>query len=339
MKQTSNLAAVALLAGVDASTASRVLNASDGARVSEATRQRILDAAATLNYRPNFVARGLRTAKTRTIALVVPEVNSPVFAEIIAGATEAVRVHDYTLLVGTQPEDAEGDLLYAKLARANQVDGMIVAPRLRDTALSKDLAALRIPLVVAHTKMQGVPYCVTLDSFTATKTAIGHLTTLGHRRIAYLARRATFYNDGRRLAGFRAAHRSAGLVADDALIVHTPHTYADTYANTARLLQTCATPPTAIFTVSLIATAGAMKALEDAGLRIPRDVSIMALYDHEFADALKPPVTTMHMPRADVGYMAARVLIDLLEGRPPPADLVLPPGALIVRESTAPPLV
>jgi LacI family transcriptional regulator len=264
-------------------------------------------------------------------------VNSPVFAEIIAGATEAVRIHDYTLLVGTQPDDAEGDPLYAKLARANQVDGVIVAPRRRDAALSQGLAALKIPLVVAHTKIQGVPYCVTLDSFTATKAAIGHLIALGHRRIAYLARRAVFYNDGRRLAGFRAAHRSAGLGLDDALVLHTPHTYRDTYAHTVKLLQTRATPPTAIFTVSLIATAGAMKALEDAGLRIPHDVSIMALYDHEFADALKPPVTTMRMPRANVGHVAARVLIDVLEGRPPPADLVLPPGELIVRESTAPP--
>jgi LacI family transcriptional regulator len=336
-RQASTLSDVASRAGVDRSTASRVLNGSEGTRVSDATRLRILDAAAALDYRPNFVARGLRTARTQTIALIVPQINSPVFAEIIAGATEAVRARDYTLLIGEQEENVEGDPLYTKLAQANQIDGLIMAPRVRDDALVRRLTDMRIPIVVAHSKVRSIPYCVTIDSFEATKRMIDHLLVLGHRRIAYLARRSEFYNDGRRLAGFRAALRAAGITPDERLIMHTPHTYKDGYAHTLRLLETCTEPPTAIFTVALITAGGVMKALEQARLRVPEDLSVVALYDHEFADVLTPPVTTMHMPRKDVGQIAARVMIDLLEGRRPTPELMLPPGELIRRASTAAP--
>lgn len=336
-KQVPTLCDVASRAGVDRSTASRVLNSTDGTRVSDATRLRILDAAAALDYRPNFVARGLRTARTQTIALIVPQINSPVFAEIIAGATEAVRAQDYTLLIGEQEEDVEGDPLYTKLARANQIDGLIMAPRVRDDALVRRLTDMRIPIVVAHSKVRSIPYCVTINSFEATKRMINHLLALGHRRIAYLARRSEFYNDGRRLAGFRAALRAAHVTPDERLIVHTPHTYEDGYAHTLRLLETCTEPPTAVFTVALITAGGVMKALEEAHLRVPEDLSVVALYDHEFADVLSPPVTTMRMPRKDVGQIAARVMIDLLEGRRPAPELVLPPGEIIARASTAAP--
>ncbi len=335
-RQAPTLSDVARQAGVDTSTVSRVLSDSDGARVSAATRSRILDAAAALNYRANIVARGLRTARTRTIALIVPRIDSTVFAEIIAGATEVARTQDYTLLIGQQEEGRDGEPLYTKLAQANQIDGLILAPRIRDDTLVRRLAGLRIPVVVAHSKVRSVPYCVTTDSFAATKQVINHLLALGHRRIAYLARVSVFYNDGRRLAGFRAALRAANVAPDEAPIVHTPHSYRDAYAHTLRLFET-STPPTALFTVSLIAAGGAMKALEAIGRRVPEDVSVVALYDGEFADVLTPPVTTMRVPRIEVGETAARVMIDLLEGRQPTQPLMLPPGPLIERASTAPP--
>jgi LacI family transcriptional regulator len=280
------------------------LSGSNDARVSDATRARILQAAAALNYRPNSMARGLRTARTRTVALIVPEISSPVFSEIIAGATAAVRAEDYTLLIGEQEENVEGDPLYTKLAHANQIDGLIIAPRRRDKALERRLGEMRIPVVVAHSKVHGIPFCVTIDSFAATQRMITHLLELGHRRIAYLARPAVFYNDRRRLAGFRATLRAAGVEPDDRLIMYAPHTYEDAYAHTMRLLEDPGQPPTAVFTVSLIAAAGVMKAVEKVGRRVPDDISVVALYDHEFAEALTPPVTTMQMPRAWMSAMS-----------------------------------
>jgi LacI family transcriptional regulator len=339
---------VALQAGVDTSTASRVLSGSEHARVSEATRARIIEAAATLNYRPNVMARGLRTARSRTIALIVPQISSSVFSEIIAGATAAARAQDYTLLIGEQEEgEVDGDQLYTKLARANQIDGLLIAPRIHDARLGRRLRGLGIPVVVAHSKVPGIPFCVTIDSFAAARQMVTYLLDLGHRRVAYLARRSDFYNDGRRLAGFRAAHRAARAEIDERLILHTPHTFEDGFANMAQLLDRAPfrndplvaglQRPTAVFTVSLVVAAGAMKAIEQAGLGVPHDVSIVTLYDHEFAPGLTPPVTTMQMPRENVGTVAARMMIDLLEGRSPKPEQVLPPGKLIVRASTAPP--
>jgi LacI family transcriptional regulator len=337
-RQAATLSDVATQAGVDTSTVSRVLSGAEGARVSDATRLRILDAAAALNYRPNVMARGLRTARTRTIGLIVPEINSTVFAEIIAGATAAARAQDYTLLIGEQEEGKTiDDPLYTRLARANQIDGLVIAPRRRDDRLASRLGALHIPVVVAHSKVSGIPFCVTIDSFAATRRMVTHLLECGHRRVAYLARRAVFYNDLRRLAGFRAALRAADIAIDEGLILHTPHTFDDALINMERLLAKGLRRPTAVFTVSLITAAGAMKAIDRAGLSVPQDVSIVTLYDHEFAPGLTPPVTTMRMPREDVGNVAARMMVDLLEGRDPKPDVVLPPGDLIMRGSVAPP--
>jgi LacI family transcriptional regulator len=331
-----NLAAVASLAGVDTSTASRVLSGPSNYRVNESTRARILAAAAQLDYRPNLLARGLRTARTRTLAIVVPRINTAVYAEIVAGAARAVRARDYTLLIVQHDDDGEGDAIYRKVAQTNQVDGLIVAPHKAGPSFVAALASMAIPVVIVHRKIRGLSHCVTLDSYAATKLAINHLIDLGHRRIAYVARRAGFYNDSRRLAGFKAALLDAGIEIDPSFIVHADHTHEGARFAVNALLKAGSSPPTAIFNVSLMAASGSLSALDDHGLRVPDDVSVIALYDDPYASVLQPSITTVRMPLQEMGAKAADVLLDLLEGRAAPSAFSLPAGALVVRASTGP---
>jgi LacI family transcriptional regulator len=330
-----NLAAVASLAGVDTSTASRVLSGPSNYRVNESTRARILAAAAQLDYRPNLLARGLRTARTRTLAIVVPRINTAVYAEIVAGAASAVRARDYTLLI-VQHDDGEGDEIYRKVAQTNQVDGLIVAPHKAGPSFVAALVSTAIPIVIVHRKIRGLSHCVTLDSYAATKLAINHLIDLGHRRIAYVARRAGFYNDSRRLAGFKAALFEAGIEIDPSFIVHADHTHEGARFAVDALLKAGSSTPTAIFNVSLMAASGSLSALTGHGLRVPDDVSVIALYDDPYASVLQPAITTVRMPLQEMGAKAADVLLDLLAGRPAASALSLPAGALMVRASTGP---
>ncbi|MFC7399088.1 LacI family DNA-binding transcriptional regulator [Chelatococcus sp. GCM10030263] len=329
------LADVAAKAGVDASTASRILNHDAGYRVSAATRERVLATAAELGYSPNPMARGLRTARTRSIGIVVPQIENPLYAEIIAGAARAVRAHDYTLLVAYQEDWAGGGSVYEKVAQVNRVDGLIAAPLDAGPELMAAFERIDVPYVVVHRRIRGIERCIIMDSYAAAKLAVHHLIEQGHRRIAYVARRSVYYNDTRRLAGYKAALREAGIGIDERLIIHSAHTREGGINGVEALLQS-GVVATAIFTVTPFAASGIMAILAEKGLRVPGDVSVLALYDHGFAEALQPPVTTVGMPLQDMGAAAVDVLIAMLQGRAPPPVRPLLPRELNLRKSTGP---
>jgi LacI family transcriptional regulator len=329
------LADVAAKAGVDASTASRILNHDAGYRVSAATRERVLATAAELGYTPNPMARGLRTARTRSIGIVVPQIENPLYAEIIAGAARAVRAHDYTLLVAYQEDWAGGGSVYEKVAQVNRVDGLIAAPLDAGPELMAAFERIDVPYVVVHRRIRGIERCIIMDSYAAAKLAVRHLAEQGHRRIAYVARRSVYYNDTRRLAGYKAALREAGIAIDERLIVHSAHTREGAIKGAETLLQS-GVVATAIFTVTPFAASGIMSVLVERGLRVPDDVSVLALYDHGFAEALQPPVTTVAMPLQEMGAAAVDVLIAMLQGNAPPPVRPLLPKDVNVRNSTGP---
>ncbi|MEJ1977565.1 MAG: substrate-binding domain-containing protein [Acetobacteraceae bacterium] len=130
--------------------------------------------------------------------------------------------------------------------------------------------------------------------------------------------------------------QEAGIGVDPALIIHAPHTHEGAYCHTTALLDGDTQPPTAIFNVSLIAASGTIRALSQRGMRVPEDVSVVALYDDQFADVLQPSVTTVRMPLQAMGAASVDVLLDLLAGQAPSTGLILPPGDLIARASSGP---
>jgi LacI family transcriptional regulator len=332
----ATLADVAAAAGVDTSTASRVLNGDPGHRVSAPTRERVTAAAKALGYQPNPLARGLRTARSQTLGIAVPQLENPVFPEIILGAETAARERGYVLLI-SHSDDAKGDAShYEQLARVSRVDGLLVATLEDEVPLARSLARTAVPFVVLNRRLSGPCNHVVFDSFAAAQMATDHLLLLGHRCIGHLAGRAEGYNGIRRLAGYRASLEAAGVAFDPARVVEARYSFEGGELAMRELL-TRSPRPSAVVASTVLAAAGALKHLHACGIRVPEDMSLVGIHDVAVAEMLHPPLTTVRLPLREMGARATHGLIDLIERRTDGIACSLPPERLVVRESTAPP--
>lgn len=329
------LADVAADCGVDTSTASRVLSGKLGARVSDETRTRITASALRMGYRPNVLARALRTARSRTLGIVVPRLDNPVFALAIAGAERAAWERGYSLLIAHEQPLPEGRLVYEGLVHANQVDGLIVATLEPDTTLLPALAACGVPYVLINRRTRRAAHCVSLDGRQAAALAVQHLVSLGHRRIAHLAGRAGGFNGPQRERGYRDALRRAGIEPDDSLIVRAQYTAEGGAQGMRELLARPGPRPTAVVAATTIAAAGALAVLHEIGVDVPREMSMVGIHDMPLAGMLYPPLTTVRLPTEAMGHCAAAELISQIEGGGGRIDKVLEPQGLAVRGSVA----
>lgn len=333
----ATLSDVARAAEVDTSTASRVLNSDLGHRVGAATRERVLAAAQALGYQPNPLARALRTARSCTLGIAVPQLENPVFPEIILGAETAARQRGHALLI-SHSDDAGGDgRHYEELARVSRVDGLLVATLEDDRLLARALAKTGLPFVVLNRRLADGGDHVVFDSFAAARLATEHLLELGHRRIAHLAGSAAGYNGLRRLAGYRTALEAAGIAFDPALVSEAGYTFGGGELALHALLDR-GLPPTALVASTVLAAAGALKGLHARQLRVPQDLSIVGIHDVAIAEMLHPPLTTVRLPLREMGARAAHALIDLIERKTERVACELGVEGLVLRSSTAPPL-
>ncbi|MEU5938712.1 LacI family DNA-binding transcriptional regulator [Micromonospora sp. NPDC047548] len=348
---------VARLAGVSTATVSRALRGLP--MVSAATRRRVLAAAEQLQYAVSPSASRLAGGRTGTVAVVVPRITRWFFGTVVEAVEEFLHQSGYDLLLhnlGGREQIRQRVLRTADLHK--RVDGiMLVATPLRPADLTA-LAALDLPgiTVSSGTVVPGWP-CVRIDDVATARTATRHLLDLGHRRIAHISGDPddelafTTHLDRRR--GYQEALRAAGIRPDPSLDVESQFTIDGGNRATAELLSR-GEPPTAIFAACDEMAMGAIAALRDAGLRVPQDVSVIGVDDHDLASVLG--LSTIAQPAAEQGLLAARLLLDPLGTRttdpyagrlpdqPPaggpggtPTPPVILPTRLIVRESTAPP--
>lgn len=327
---------VAQAAGVDVSTASRVLRGVSQ-RVADETRQRILEVAKTLDYRPNVTARGLRAAKAFTLGVAVPQLDNPVFSQIIVGAERGARERGYSLLIahigeGTSDEDA-----YERLASANRVDGLLITTLDDNSVVLRAARKARVPVVLLNRTVEGIENAIYFESARAARMAMDHLLALGHTRIAHLSGQLNPSTGVGRFAGYRDALVDAGIPYDPDLVAVSGYTIKGGAEAMRSVLRSARELPTAVFPITLTAAAGAMMALQQQGLRIPDDISVVTVHDGELAEAVYPPLTTVRMPIDRMGYEGAISLIDIIEGRRGEVFEALQPLEVVVRESTAAP--
>ncbi|SBT50186.1 LacI family DNA-binding transcriptional regulator [Micromonospora narathiwatensis] len=346
---------VARLAGVSTATVSRALRGLP--TVSAATRRRVLAAAEQLQYAVSPNASRLAGGKTGTVAIVVPRITRWFFGTVVESVEDFLDQNGYDLLLynlGGREQTRQRVLRTASLHK--RVDAIIlVATPLRPadvTALTK----LALPGVTISSG-SGVPGwpCVRIDDVAAARTATRHLLDLGHTRIAHISGdpddELAFTTHLDRRHGYQEELRADGIPTDPSLDVESQFTIDGGIRATAELLAR-GEPPTAIFAACDEMAMGAMTALRDAGLRVPQDVSVIGIDDHDLAGVLG--LSTVAQPAAEQGLLAARILLDPLGVRtadpypglvPPTGDAdgdsptppVILPTRLVVRESTAPP--
>jgi DNA-binding LacI/PurR family transcriptional regulator len=323
---------VARAAGVSRALVSLVVRGRPN--VSDAARGRVLAAAAELGYRPNALARNLARRRTRTVGVLLNELHNPFYAEIMDGIDEVAARLGYDVLIGTAGRRPRGEEASVEAFLQHRADGLVlVGPRLPARTID-GAAALAPTVVVARAVRSARVDTVVNDEREGALLAVRHLAELGHERIAHVdgGRGA---NASARRRGYEAAMRKLGL-GDRIRVVRGDYTDAAGVAAAERLLGD-GELPTAVFTANDLVAVGLRDRLEDAGVHVPRDLSLVG-YDNTFLAALHHVgLTTVNQPRALMGTLAMRALVERVEeGRSEPVVHRLAPS-LVVRGSTAPP--
>jgi len=326
---------VAELAGVSRTTVSFVLNDVPGVKISEETRQRVLNAARELNYYPTAAARSLASGKTQRIGLVLGEGKKRLAVDaflpaFLQGVTASVHRHGY-LLVLQMAEDVPTHEAYSRLIREQQVDGLILSGPRSDDGLLPELAEDRFPLIL-HGGLDGCAMpCVDVDNEAGACQATAHLIGLGHRRIGFISNAPLSYAGAQaRFAGYKRALREHGLPIQEEL-VRTAAFLPETGQKAIRDLLALPERPTAVFVASDVVAIGVMSAIQAAGLAIPEDIAVVGYDDIFVAAHTQPPLTTVRVPAYGLGWTAAEVLISLIEGDE--VSSVTLETELVIRES------
>jgi LacI family repressor for deo operon, udp, cdd, tsx, nupC, and nupG len=317
-------------------TVSRALRGLAG--VSEETRERVMESARRLGYVPSPSAAGLASGQTRTVAVIVPMVTRWFFASVVQGAEEVLREHGYDLLLYNLAGDASArHRVFATSLLTKRVDAVLVLSLKPSDDELLGLAGLGRPVTIVGADLPGWA-TVRIDDRDAASTATGHLVGLGHRRIAYIGGATEgvldFTAPTARLSGYRCTLEAAGIEPDAELEQDGEFTIAGGERATRALLA-LPSPPTAIFAASDEMAMGVLRAARELGLRVPEDLSVVGLDDHELADYFE--LTTVAQPVQEQGRVAAtQVLAALSDDDWSPSQVILP-TRLVVRRTTAPP--
>jgi LacI family repressor for deo operon, udp, cdd, tsx, nupC, and nupG len=320
---------VAQLARVSVTTVSRVLNADPA--VATDTRERIQRAIAALDYRPSSLARGLRTAATRTVGVILPDVTNPFFANVLRGVEQVAWEQGYQLLIGDTGNDPHRQLTYLDLLAGKQADGALILGARGDGRPLADLAR-KLPIVLACEYLDGdlLP-SVAIDNIAAAFDATDHLIRLGHRRVGFINGPAEIILCRDRLRGYQLAMRQLGL-SDTAGLMDSGCFDIPSGREAALRLLTKPDRPTAIFCGNDEMAIGAIQAARSLGLRVPSDLSVVGFDNITMAEVVEPALTTIAQPMGDLGRRAMELLLDAMRGEQRSERIVLP-HRIVIRQS------
>jgi DNA-binding LacI/PurR family transcriptional regulator len=326
---------VARLAAVSHQTVSRVINGENSIAV--ATRARVERAIAELHFRPSHIARSLVSRRTRTVGLVVGDVASPFFPDVVRGVEDVVSPAGYTLVLSSSRREPERELRNVRHLLERSVDGLILgAPQVEPGELADLAGRAGVPMVLLNRDVQGRHVAaVWVDWRTITAEVVAYLAGLGHRRVGLLVPTREGARLGNREDWYRPALAAAGLEPDPALVAREAISTEGGQRGAARLLDR-PDRPTAVICHNDAMAIGLLQAAAHRGVRVPRDLSIVGWDDVAYAELVTPPLTTVRVPRYELGQIAARRLLALLGGQPAAAPDSPLPLELVRRASCGP---
>lgn len=323
---------VAKRAGVAPITVSRVIN--NSGYISVETKNRVELAIKELGYVPNTLARGLRSKRTNTLALVVTDITNPYFTSMARGVEDVAGASDYTVIYCNTDESETKEEKYANILAQRQVDGVLLVPACGNTASIKFLTANGINVVVLDRRITGVETdSVRADSQKGAKQLIQLLISLGHERIAIITGPETVSTSMDRIAGYREALKDAGLEENE-MVYFGGFNQDSGYCSTLDAMQKN-NKPTAIFAANNFILIGVMKALREFGLKVPEDISVVGFDDFPESMLVKPFFTAAVQPAYEMGRLAAQLLLNRISSSCSDEfqNIVLP-SVVVQREST-----
>jgi LacI family transcriptional regulator len=314
---------------------SRVIN--NDPHVSEETRTQVMDVVRRLNFHPNAAARSLAAGRTRVLGLVIPTgvsalFTDPYFPLLVQGVATACNAHDHSVMLWLAEPEYERRTI-GKVMHGGLIDGVILASVLTGDPLLQALteAEARLPFVLVGRQPGNdrINY-VDVDNINSAREAVTHLLRQGRRQVATITGLLNTNVGIDRRDGYLAALRQRSLPIDPDLMVESDFTEAGGYAAMQRLLGS---RPDAVFVASDMMAMGALRALREAGRRVPQDVAVVGFDDMPFAERADPPLTTMRQPVQRTGVVAAETLIDLIDNPEAQPRRILMPTELIIRDS------
>lgn len=325
---------IARTARVSTSTVSHVLN---GTRwVSPELRERVIATADALGYEPDAIARSLRVRHSNTIGLLISDITNPFFTAVVRGVQDIVQARGYSLIVSNSDEDPDKEAAYLRVLTSRRVDGIIMAPAGIPHPYLTRLARSAFPLVFLDREVRDLSVAAALlDNRRAARDAMEHLLRLGHRRIALVAGRPQISSTEERITGYRNALEGSGVEYDERLVESGGSRIGEA-RNAVEKLLASGPRPTAMFVTNNLMTIGAMAGIRSSGLRVPDDISLVAIDDFSWSDVFEPRLTTVAQPTYELGRVAADLVLRRIAGDLDAASTrVVLPGHLIVRDSTA----
>lgn len=325
---------VAQRAGVSPSTVSHVIN--ETRFVSQQLRDRVLRAMRELNYQPSAVARSLRTKKTQVVALVIPDITNPYFPEVARGVQDVAEENKYSVILCNTDRVRGRELRFLKALRGQWVDGLILNPSEVTSGDLQDLQDAQIPVVLIGSQIDHPDLDVVMvDNVQGAYDAVSHLIDLGHRRIGLVGGQRAASSGEQRFQGYIRALADHDIPVDEEIITEGRFTREGGYESMKRLLA-LQSPPTAVFASSDVMAIGALMAIQEQGLQVPNDVSLVGFDDIAEASTTTPRLTTVSQPKYQTGEVAAQLLFDRVEGASPgERQKIVLSHQLVIRDSTS----
>lgn len=333
----SNIKDVAQKAGVSTATVSLVLKGHQ--RISAGTRRKVLKAVEELDYHPSHTARGLVSKQTGNIGFVLTEDHflrtEPFYTQIFLGAEFSARQFPYYILLTTIPTDSDDDEPLPRFVVERSIDGLIIAGKVPANFICK-LMEYKLPLVMIDFFPPSGQYsAVLIDNINGGMQATDHLISCGHKKIAFIGGEMDHPSIRDRYMGYKMALEKKGIEFDPMRIVTTEtSTSRDGGYNAMKESLEKIPDTTAVFACNDAMAIGAMQYLKEKKFRIPQDISLIGFDDIESDMLQDPPLTTMRVPKFDMGGEALRLMYDMLKSKQAASRKILMPVELIIREST-----
>lgn len=325
---------IADLAGVSKTTVSKVLNNKDD-KISNITRQKILDIVKEKNYIPNKMAQSLVTKKTKTIGIIIPDIRNPFFTDIVRGAEDKAVKEGYNIILCNTDENVDKEIKAFNTLVEKMVDGIIFAPSSKIDLNSKEYNLSTKPIVLVDKKLdiKNLKGIVSLDNEEGTHLEMNHLVEMNHKRILYLSGPLKNEIARDRLKGYKKALKEANIEYDENLVIQGEYSLDWGYEIIKSLKNINFT---AICAANDLIAIGAIKALKERNIQIPKDISIVGFDDIQTSSIIEPQLTTIKQNSYNMGYESANILIKNLEEKEVSniEKMIFKPE-LIIRSSTS----
>ncbi len=337
-RRPATLREVANAAQLDISTVSRALRPETRGRVRPETVKRVLATADALGYRANPFARGLKDQRSMTIGMLVPDLGNPLFPPIVRGIEDGLRERGYAMILANTDQDLGREEQLLDVFMQRRVDGLVLATALRSYPLLDTVVETRVPVVLVNRTMdESRLSMVSGDDHQGIGLAVKHLVELGHRRIAFVGAALSASTGFNRHQYFRGWMQSLGVPVDDDLVVFAPWFTKDDGAKATEELLGRGKDFTAVVASSDMIALGCYRTFRNHGLKVPDDVSVVGYNGSRWCDEFNPPLTSIHVPKYDIGRQTAPLLLAMLDNPDARPANVLLPTTLQQRSSTAPP--